>query len=142
MDDKTWERMEEDMDEQSEKTAKSLSTTTRLQLVERDTRNLSRMMTAVMETLKTQGKTVQDIEEWQLNVMLDRVRTEEQQKALLTRLDTMTVSFNAGVDSVKEDLGAMRKTWTGILWIAATPVVGAVVIAILTLTFGKGLPIP
>lgn len=140
MDDKTLMAMEDDVDMESEKTAKSLPTTVRLQMLERDARNLSRMMTSVIETLKSHGKSLQEIEEWQLKAMLDHVRAEEQQKALLVRLDAMNSTFAEGVKSVKGDINAMKSTWTRILWTAATPVAGAVVIAIFTLTFGKGFP--
>ncbi len=137
-----FDRMEDDVDEQSEKTAKSLTTITRVQLLERDARNMARMMTTVIETLKAQGASLQEVEEWQLKAMLDHVRAEEQQKALLTRLDTITTSFNAGVASVKEDISAMKSAWKQLAWTIATPVIGAVVIAILILTFGRGLPLP
>jgi len=139
MSDEVFDRLEEDVDMESEKTHKALSTISRLQLLERDSRNASRQITAVIETLRAHSKTLREMEEWQLKAMLDHVRAEEQQKALLLRLDSMTEGFKKGVDSVRDDIDAMRSTWTRILWTAATPVVAAIVIAVFTLTFGKGV---
>lgn len=142
MDEKTLDRMEDDVDMESDKTAKTLSTAVRLQLLERDARGLSRMMTTVIETLKAHGKTLQEVEEWQLKAMLDHVRAEEQQKALLTRLDTMTTSFHDGIKSVKDDIGDIKGAWKQFAWAIFTPIIGAVGIAVLVLTFGKGVPLP
>jgi hypothetical protein len=139
MSDEVFDRMEDDVDMESEKTQKTLSTTVRLSLLERDARNAARQISAVIETLRAQGRSLRDIEEWQVKTMLDHVRAEEQQKALMLRLDTMNEGFKKGVDSVREDIDGLRSTWTRIMWTAATPVVAAIVIAVFTLTFGKGM---
>lgn len=136
-----FDKAEDGVDADHEVANEKMSLSARVAVLERDIRGHSRIISAVMATLRSQGKTIEEIEEWQLRVMLDEVRREEQNKALLLSLSQIKESFDTGLGAVEKRVTSLGSTWTRILWIAATPVIGAVVIAVLSLAFG-GVPKP
>lgn len=116
----------------------------RLTLLERDVRGHSRSISTIANVVGDHTKFLNEVEEWRMKVLIDEARREEQSKALLLRLDQMTQSFVDGLKDVRSDVGAMQGVWTRIMWTIGSPVAVAVVIALLAMTFGKGIipPIP
>jgi hypothetical protein len=118
----------------------SLPLSSRMDLVERDVRGHARSIGVLTHVLGEHSRSLNDVEEWRVKSLMEEVRREEQSKALVLKLDRMSSDFHEGLKSVQAEVNSMRGTWTRILWTVGSPVAIAAVVALLTLTFGKGVP--
>jgi hypothetical protein len=95
---------------------KRLAMGERVRLLERDSRAHARSLTGIVNEVAAMGAVLKKLEEWQMTRLLAEAREEERDKALYGRLDR-----------IDESIKAMRGVWTRIAWIAAVPIIGAIV---------------
>jgi hypothetical protein len=106
-------------DEDDTQDGKRLTMGERVRLLERDTRAHARSLTEIVKTVASQGDDLKKLEEWRMTRLIAEAHEEERDKALYGRLDQIDASIKA-----------MRGVWTKIAWIAAVPVVTAVVVGV------------
>lgn len=102
----------------------------RVGLVERDLRAHSRSITEIVQDQRKLETRISEIEEWKVTKEIAAAREDERDKSLYERLGRIELGIEHSFTSLRKDIGAIRNFGWKIFWIAATPVVTAIVILI------------
>lgn len=98
----------------------------RLQTVEHDLQNHAKTLSEYNAFMAAMQKQIEDLREWRQEQRMNDVRQEERDKALNAVLDNIRNSMT-GMAARIDGIGS---TWTRILWIAATPIITAIVVGV------------
>lgn len=102
----------------------------RVGLVERDTRAHSRSITEIVQNSRILEGRISALEEWKVTRDIAAAREDERDKSLYDRLGRIETSVASGISSLKKDISAIRGFGWRVFWIAATPVVTAIIILV------------
>ena len=102
----------------------------RVGLVERDLRAHSRSITEIVQSQRSLDLRLGELEEWKVTREIAAAREDERDKSLGERLGRIESSIADGLSGLKKDISSIRGFGWKIFWIAATPVVTAIVVLI------------